>query len=106
MFDKIKNLLKASVINGLYFPFAHDPVAKKPSVTLFMAYVSFYAALISLIALHYNESLLVATGMAFVFNVLMIVFYLIRTVNRAKFDLDDKSFEISNNEGKNNETDQ
>lgn len=98
MLDKIKEFFKFGAEKGLNFPFANDAVYKKPSVTLFFAYISFYIAAISLIILHFRETPLVATTMSFIFTGMMIIFYLIRSLSKAKIDLDDKSIELESGE--------
>lgn len=98
--EKIKAFFKFGSEKGLYFPYAFDAERKSPSATLFFAYISFYIASISLIFLHFNEKLLTATIMSFVFTGMMIIFYMIRKLNKAKIDLDDKSIELDGSEGK------
>ncbi len=98
MFEQIKEFFKFSAEKGLRFPYAFDPVTKKPSVTLFFAYVSFFIAAISLTSLHFQSALLAATGMSFVFTAMMIIFYLIRSISKAKIDLDDKEIDLESGE--------
>lgn len=98
MFEQIKEFFKFGAEKGLRFPFVYDPIVNKPSVTLFFSYVSFFIAVVSLIALHFKATLLVATGMSFVFTTLMIVFYMIRSIHKAKIDLDDKQIDLESGE--------
>lgn len=98
MFEKIKEFLRFGAEKGLHFPFAYDAEHNRPSATLFFAYVSFYIAAISLILLHFKSELITATAMSFVFTCAMIIFYMIRKLNKAKIDFDDKSIELDNNE--------
>lgn len=98
--EKIKQFFKFGAEKGLYFPYAFDAERKVPSATLFFAYISFYIAAISVILLHFNEKLLTATIMTFIFTGMMIVFYMIRKLNKAKIDLDDKSIELDGTEEK------
>lgn len=100
MLEQIKSFMKFGAEKGLYFPFAYDSEHQRPSATLFFAYISFYIAIFSLIILHFKLELLTATIMAFVFNGLMIIFYMIRKLTKAKIDLDDKSIELDNDETK------
>lgn len=102
MFERIKEFFKFGSEKGLKFPYAFDGVTGKPSVTLFFSYISFYLAVVSLITLHFNTSLFIASVTAIVFNALMIIFYLIRTIKRAKIDLDDKSLDLEG-EGSDND---
>lgn len=75
------------------FPFAIDKVSKKPSVTLFFAYVSFLIALGVTIYLTVKDVIAgsVAALMLF-FGCLLI--YRMRQIDRFKFDLQNKSIEI------------
>lgn len=104
MWENIKLWFDENREYGLTLWYAYDPISQKPSVTLFMAYISFILACASLIALQFALVSVVATGMAFVFNVLMVVFYLIRTLNKAKIDIENKSLELEGGDPKNEET--
>lgn len=98
MFEGIKQFFTYGSEKGLKFPYAHDGVSGKPSVTLFFSYVSFYLTIISLIALHFKDSLLIASITTCVYSCIMIIFYLIRTIKRAKIDLDDRSLDLEGTE--------
>lgn len=98
MFEGIKQFFTSGSEKGLKFPYAHDGVSGKPSVTLFFSYVSFYLTIISLIALHFKDSLLIASITTCVYSCIMIIFYLIRTIKRAKIDLDDRSLDLEGTE--------
>lgn len=101
MFEGIKQFFTYGSEKGLNFPYAKDGVTGKPSVTLFFSYVSFYMTIISLIALHFKDSLFVASATTAIYSCIMIIFYLIRTIKRAKIDLDDKSLDLEGTEGSN-----
>lgn len=103
MLEQIKKFFNFSSEKGLKLPYAFDPITKKPSVTLFFAYISFIIASISLISLHFESHLLSATGMSFIFTGMMIIFYLIRSINKAKIDLDDKEIDLESGENNQNE---
>lgn len=94
MLQKIKELIKKSCTNGIYFPFAHDPVTKTPSVTLLFPYITFVLALASVVALHFKQTLLIPSLVSILFWVISVVFYMIRTLQKAKIDLDDQSIEL------------
>lgn len=98
MWNNIRTWLDDKAKNGLYFWYANDRSTGKPSVTLFMAYVAFFIAACSLIALHFKETLLTATSMSFVFSGMMIIFYMIREINKASINLKDKSINLENTE--------
>jgi hypothetical protein len=91
---KIVDYLKASSSTGMYLPMAYDPVNQKPSVTLLFPYVTFTLAVASVIALHFNEKLMNASIVSIVFWTVSTIFYLFRTLTKAKIDLDDKSIEL------------
>lgn len=96
----IKEFFKNASENGLRLPFAFDPVKNAPSVTLFFMYLAGLLVLISLVLLHINDKFVVATSATIIFWILTTVFYLIRTIARAKIDLDDKSLELESGEEK------
>ena len=98
MLDKFLLWYKNKSETGINFFYANDPVTKKPSITLLMAYVSFWLAATSLVALHFKETLLTATSMSFVFVAMMVIFYMIRSLNKASINLKDKSINLENNE--------
>jgi hypothetical protein len=98
MLDNIRTWVDKKGREGIRFWYALDVTTGKPSITLFMSYVSFILACGSLIALHFRESLLTATAMSFVFTGMMIVFYMIRSLNKASINLKDKSINLENNE--------
>lgn len=99
MFEGIKQFFTYGSEKGLKFPYAHDGVTGKPSVTLFFSYVAFYLTMASLIALHFDGGLFVASVTTAIYSCIMIIFYLIRTIKRAKIDLDDKSLDLEGTEG-------
>jgi len=86
---------------GLRWPYLHDPVTKKPSVTLLFPYITFLIAMISVISLHFYPTMLVPSGVSIVFWAISVVFYMIRKLNKAKFSLSDQSLEL---EGDSSET--
>lgn len=98
MFEILKKFFKFASEQGLRLPFAYDPVFRKPSVTLFFAYVAFTVAFFSLVFLHFYHDLLTATAMSFLFAFIMIVFYLIKSINKAKIDLNDQQIELESGE--------
>jgi len=79
---------------GLRWPYLHDPVSKKPSVTLLFPYITFVIAAISTILLHFWPSLLLATGTSIIFWAMATVFYMLRKLSKAKFSLESRSFEL------------
>jgi hypothetical protein len=95
MWQAFKDFWKAAAEEGMKFPFLHDPVTKKPSITLFFPYATFTLAFTSTILLHIWPTLILATITSIIFWIVSVVFYQIRKLHKAKFDLDDKSFELN-----------
>jgi hypothetical protein len=79
---------------GMLWPFVHDPVKDKPSVTLLFFYISFFLAAfvvgISSFMLILTGKYLVATFMPILMLFASFVFYRLRRLDGVKIDLDDK----------------
>lgn len=90
----MKKLWEKWCKEGLRWPYLHDPVTEKPSVTLLFPYITFLIAVISLISLHFFPQMLIPTGVSIAFWAIAVVFYMIRKINKAKFDLSSQSFEL------------
>lgn len=97
MLDKLKLLLEFFSKNGAYLPGAYDADKKGPSVTLLFAYIAYITAIVTIISLSIKD---INSGViaAMIFSSLQTVFYLFRRLTKAKFDLDDKSVELENEE--------
>lgn len=101
MIDSLIEIIKNIFNRGIKLPMAYDAVTKHPSVTLLFPYIAFIVLIyaeIRLIDSNPTEGALLALGAWFLATVL----YMLRKLSKAKFDLDDKSFEL---EGGNDETD-
>jgi hypothetical protein len=94
-FYKIAQWIDEACEKGLKFPFAHDPVNKKPSVTLLTYYIALYITVASVLWLHYKPQSVIPTSFAMLFWVLSYVFYRIRKLDNAKISLEDKSIELN-----------
>lgn len=79
---------------GMRWPFLHDPVTGKPSITLLFPYITFVLALTSIVLLHLWPSMVIASTFSLVFWAMATIFYMIRKLNKAKFNLEDRSFEL------------
>lgn len=97
MFKKFLSWLEENRDYGVTVFLAYDPISQKPSITLLMAYVSFLLAIGSTILLH-AQSLLMGTIASLMLATIMTIFYLIRSLNKAKINLEEKSFELENND--------
>lgn len=94
MIEWLKKLKNSILERGIRLPLAYDPVSKKASITILFSWVSFWLTFASLILLHKIEGILPATAMSMLFWVIATVFYLIRNIQKAKIDLDDKSIDL------------
>lgn len=99
MFEKLKEFLKFASESGLRLPTAYDADKQGPSVSLLFANISFYVA-VGCIIWFTTRDLQNGTIAAMLFAALYFVFYLLRRLTKAKFDLDDKSIDLENNEEK------
>lgn len=79
---------------GIMVPMAHDSPAGKPSVTLLLMYVANALAIFSLIYLNIIGDSLTATGMTCLYAIICTVLYLMRKLNKAKFDLKNQDLEL------------
>ena len=88
LLDKIAEL-------GLKLPHAYDPVTKQASFRLLIAYISFILATGSVLALHFHPELLIATSVSIGFFSLCMIFYMLKKLQSAKIDLDDKEISLN-----------
>lgn len=93
--NTIKRLIQVAIESGLPLPHAYDPVAKAPSFRLLAAYISLILAVVSIIALHLRPELLPATWTTIGFFGLCMVFYMLKKLQQAKIDLDDREISLS-----------
>ena len=84
--------------NGVRVPLVYDPVSKAPSVTLMFAVVTFWIAVASLVGLHFKPTWLVPCITAICWWALATILYMIRKITKAKFDVQNKSFSVENDE--------
>lgn len=96
---KISQLWKSWSEDGLRWPFVHDPVTNKPSITIMFPYITFVLMFISIILLHLKPGLIIATSVTIVVWVLSVVFYMIRKLHKASIDLDDQSISLERDSG-------
>lgn len=90
----IKNAIENGCKVGIPFPTAREEPDGQPSFTLFVAWISFMIAAMSVIDLHIRPAHLVATGTAIFFWLLAMVFYRIRNLQKAKIDLSKREVEL------------
>lgn len=102
MWKKFNDWLIENRDYGISLPLAYDPVSQKASFTLLVAWVGFWISAIGNIILWFRADIVTAALINILFSGLMIVFYLIRSITKAKFDIENKSFELSNNEKEEN----
>ena len=99
MLDKIKAFFEFASTNGLWLPAAFDSQSKGPSVSLLFSHIANSVAIVAIIYLTYKDTM-AGTIAAMLYASLMIAFYLLRKLTKVKFDLDEKSLDLENNEGK------
>lgn len=97
MITQFKELCKFAAKNGLYIPSAYDHASKGPSVSLLFSHISFYMSAVIIICLSFKDINL-GTIAAITQSTLMLVFYLLRRLSKASFDLDEKSFTLEGSE--------
>ena len=85
-------------MDDLKLPFAFDKAKNRPSVTLLFMYLSNVLALGSLVVLLIFGDRFVATTATCIYAVMQTVLYMFRSLQTAKFDLRNQSFEIQGNE--------
>jgi membrane protein YdbS with pleckstrin-like domain len=78
-----------------------DNQTNKPSITLTYSIMSFLVAIVSVAARHWFVFSWTATSAAIILWFLSTVLYIIRKINKASFDVDDKEFSIENTESEN-----
>ncbi len=91
--EKLKEILIYLNRVGFPAPAIYDADKKGPSVSLLFAYIAYLLTIIGISTLMYKN---LETGVlaGIIYSVLMIVFYLMRRLTKAKFDLDDKSIDL------------
>jgi len=106
LFRKLAESWKKWGTDGMLWPFVHDPVKGKPSVTLLFFYISFFlaasAVLVSSIMLLLTGNYLTATFMPIMMMFSGFIFYRLRRLDSVNIDLDDKSINL--NSGSDDET--
>ena len=103
MWEKLCKWIDENREYGITLFYAYDPISQKPSITLFMAYVSFIIAIAAGIYSLFFPSSLIGTFALMTFAIVYTILYMVRSINKAKFNLQEKSFELQNEERKNNE---
>lgn len=94
MIKFIKSIYNNMSETGIKFPFAYDAISKKPSVTLFFAYITFILMVVSLVLLHLTKVLLQATATSILVWVIAVVFYRLRELDKFKINLKDQSIDL------------
>jgi len=79
---------------GVRVPVAYSPAAGKPSVTLLLVHLSSWASIASLAFLHWRDDKWIPTAGVLIWWAMCMVFYLMRTLQKFKVDLDDKQIEL------------
>ncbi len=82
---------------GAYLPSAYDNRSGKGSVSLLFAHIANAVAIVGIGTLLYTD-LKQGVISAIFYSVLMLAFYLIRSLSKFKVDVDDGEFEIDSGE--------
>lgn len=98
MLEKIKSYFRKWFSSGIMLPMIYDPLSGKPSITLTCVYITFFTAIKCFYEYKNNPVTPLPTIISICFWALSMIFYLIRKIAKAKFDLDDKSLEIESEE--------
>lgn len=98
---EFKTVLKSWIDNGIPFPYALDGVTKKPSITLLFAYCTFVITLIGNILVYFKPELLTASINSTIIWIVAFIFYRLRTLDKVKINLSEKSIELDGEDEKN-----
>lgn len=98
VWQNLKDAFGKTAKEGLYLPFAHDANRNEPSVTLLFMYIFNLCAFASIIYLHIKDSALTAALTTLTYSIVWTVLYMMRSIQKAKFDLDDKSIDLEGDE--------
>lgn len=99
MLKYIKSLLKFWSENGMYLPSAFDNRSGIGSVSLLFAHIANLVAIVA-ICLLVAKDLDKGVIFAIAYSVLMLVFYLIRSISKFKVDVDDGEINVESSEEK------
>lgn len=94
LWDNLKEALKKSSTEGMFLPVAYDASRGEASVTLFFMYIANIVAICSILWLHSKGEPLTATLTAAIYSIVWTVLYMMRRIQKAKFDLDDRSVDL------------
>lgn len=102
IYQSLKEQFKTWNKEGVNVPLASDNGV--PSMTLLFAYISFLATLLSLIYLHIFPDRYGPTIMSVITWVIALVIYRMRRIEKMKFDLDNRSFELDSEDEEETQT--
>jgi hypothetical protein len=94
LWQNLKDALVKSSTEGMHMPVMFDASTGKASATLFFMYIANTLALCSLIWLHFRGDPFVATITTAIYSIVWTVLYMMRRIQKAKFDLDDRSIDL------------
>lgn len=100
--QKIKDFFKVGAERGLNLPLAYDASKNGPSITLLIFYFAMLLTVGSLIAFHLEpDKLLQPALLTLTFLAMAFVFYRLRSLDKVKLDLDDKTIELEGDDDEN-----
>jgi hypothetical protein len=102
MLEKLNKIYKYLTEKGIPMPLGYDPVSKKPSITITFAHFTFTIAVFAVFRYLNNMCNIMQVLVCIMFWSMSTVFYLIRQINKAKFNLQQQSFEFEGGDGNQN----
>lgn len=94
MLKKIAAILYRWSEVGMLVPGGRDAVTGKSSVPLFFSFVTFVLAVASVIALHFDVKLLIATATSISFWAIATVFFMMRKIDKASINLQKDTLDV------------
>lgn len=94
LWQNLKDALVKSSTEGMHMPVMYDSSRKEASATLFFMYIANLVAICSVLWLHTKGDPLTATLTATIYSVVWTILYMMRRIQKAKVDLDDRSVDL------------
>ena len=88
--------VKEKLVSGFMVPMILDNQTGKPSITLSYSIVTFCVTIVLLYGTTVNKVAILPCLVSMLFWFLATVLYIIRKINKASFDLDDKKLSLEN----------
>lgn len=102
LWQNLKDALVKSSTEGMHLPVAYDASRGEASATLFFMYIANIVAICSVLWLHTKGDPLTATLTATIYSVVWTILYMMRRIQKAKVDLDDRSVDLEADDDEDN----